>query len=161
MAIFFLHRIQKDDGNFVKGIEAHVTMDDAIRSFWGRVKTGYNNPDHPAMTFVSCYITDDNGIVYKRYFDTWLKPADPEAEDPEPVENKYFLHSIRRDGETITKAIDVFDTMDDAKRAYAAAMEYGYNNPKFPGVNLVTCEITDMMSGSKILSSDNWVKTQA
>lgn len=151
-SVFFLHRIQKDGDNFTKGIEVHVTLNDAIRAFWGRMKTGYNDPEHPNMSYVACYISDDNGSIYQLYNKSWLK-----TDSEEPIENKIFLHSIRREGETYTKTIDVYDDMDAAQRDYAAAMEYGYNNPKFPEVNLVACEITDI-AGSKIICSDNWVK---
>ncbi len=148
---FFLHRIQKDGENFAKGIEVHATLNDAIRSFWGRMKTGYNNPDYPALSYVACFISDDNGEIYQQYNQSWLKTGE------EPVENKIFLHSIRREGETYTKAIDVYDTMDAARIAYATAMEYGYKNPRFPDVNLVACMITDMTS-DHIIISDDWVK---
>lgn len=151
-SVFFLHRIQKDGDNFTKGIEVHVTLNDAIRAFWGRMKTGYNDPEHPNMSYVACYISDDNGSIYQLYNKFWLK-----TDGENPVENKIFLHSIRREDETYTKDIDVYDDMDAAQRAYAAAMEYGYNNPKYPKVNLVECEITDI-AGSKIICSDNWVK---
>ena len=151
-SVFFLHRIQKDGDSFQKGIEVHVNLNDAIRAFWGRMKTGYNDPEHPKMSYVACYISDDNGSIYQLYNKFWLK-----TDGENPVENKIFLHSIRREGETYTKTIDVYDDMDAAQRAYADAMEYGYNNPKFPEVNLVACEITDI-AGSKIICSDNWVK---
>ena len=151
-SVFFLHRIQQEGDSFTKGIEVHVTLNDAIRAFWGRMKTGYNDPEHPNMSYVACYISDDNGSIYELYNKSWLK-----TDGENPVENKIFLHSIRREGETYTKTIDVYDDMDAAQRAYAAAMEYGYNNPKYPEVNLVACEITDI-AGSRIICSDNWVK---
>ena len=151
-SVFFLHRIQKNGENITKGIEVHAALNDAIRSFWGRMKTGYNNPDHPDMTYVACFICDDNGEIYQQYNKSWLK-----TDGEDPVENKIFLHSIRRDDETYTKDITVYDTMDAARVAYATAMEYGYNNPRFPNVDLVACQITDMISG-KIIESDDWVK---
>ena len=150
---FFLHRIQKESGAFTKGIEAHDNLDDAIRSFWGRVKTGYNNPDNPGMTFVSCKITDNNGGAYPAYNKTWIKAEEESA-------NVFFLHSIRVEGNTVTKAIDAYDTIDAAMVAYASAMEYGYNNPRFPDVTFVSCEITDILSGGLVLSSDWWTKPE-
>jgi hypothetical protein len=148
MGKYFLHRIQKDGGAFTKGIEVHDNLDDAIRSFWGRMKSAYNNPQNPGMTFVSCKITDETGAVLPKYNDTWLKEEEP---------NTFFLHSIRVDGET-TKAIDTYDTQDAAMIAFATAMEYGYNNPRFPNVSLVSCEITDMLSGGMTLESETWVR---
>ena len=125
---YFLHRIQKNNGELSKGVEIHTNMDDAIRSFWGRVKTGHNNPEYPNMTYVYCQISDDNGTVYPQYTEAWLKPG-------ENAENLFFLHSIRRDGENVTKAIDSYADIDAAKVAYASQMEYGYHNPKFANVN--------------------------
>lgn len=151
MGKYFLHRIQEDNGAFTKGIEVHENLDDAIRSFWGRVKTGYNNPQSPGMTFVSCKITDEAGAVLPKYNRTWLKQAEP---------NVFFLHSIRVDGETTTKAIDVFDTQEAATVAFATAMEYGYNNPRFPNVSLVSCEITDVLSGGMVLEAETWIKPE-
>ena len=48
------------------------------------------------------------------------------------------------EGETFSKDIDVCTSFDMARYTYEAAMEYGYNNPKFPNVSLVSCVITDM-----------------
>ena len=152
---FFLHRIQKNDGAYVKGIEVHTNLNDAIRSFWGRVKTGWNNPQNPDMDFVSCKITDDNGATISKYDMTWLK------EGKEAQANVFFLHTIRKDGDTYTKEIDIFDSEDAAKIAYASAMEYGYNNPKFPDITFVSCEITDLLSGGMSLISDKWAKPES
>ena len=148
---YYLHRIQKENGEYTKGIEVHMSLDDAIRSFWGRIKTGYNNPDFPNMTFVACKITDENGNVVEDYNKTWLK---------EPEENVFFLHSIQVDGETVNKGIDVHATQDAAMVAFAKAMEYGYNNSKFPNVSFVSCEITDLLSGGLVLASKTWVKPE-
>jgi len=150
---YFLHRIQKDNGTYTKGIEVHDNLDDAIRSFWGRMKTAYNNPQNPGMTFVSCFISDETGSIYPNYLGTWLKEGSEEA-------NEFFLHSIRVDGETVTKAIDVCSTEDEAKRALAAAMEYGYNNPRYPGVSLVSGSITDLLSGGMLLWNYKWNKPE-
>ena len=151
---YFLHRIQKENGTYSKGIEVHTSLDDAIRSFWGRMKTAYNNPQNPSMTFVSCFISDETGGINPDYQGTWLKKGSEEA-------NEFFLHSIRVDGETVTKEIDVCSTEDDAKRALAVAMEYGYSNPKFPNVSFVSCEITDLLSGGMIIEKDRWNKPES
>lgn len=149
---YFLHRIQKDNGSFTKGIEVHENLNDAIRSFWGRMKTAYNNPQNPGMTFVSCKIENENGAVIEPYNKTWLM---------EPAENNmFFLHHVRVDGETVSKDIDVLDTLDAAMVAFATQMEYGYDNPRFPNVSLVTCEITDLLSGGMVLENESWVKPE-
>lgn len=148
---YFLHRIQKENGSFQKGIEVHESLNDAIRSFWGRMKTAFNNPQNPNMTFVSCKITDNSGAVIGRYNKTWLK---------EPDDNVFFLHHIRIDGETVTKNIDIHETQDSAMVAYAAELEYGYDNPRFQNVSLVSCEITDLSSGGLVLENETWVKPE-
>ena len=145
---YFLHRIQKTAESFSKGIEVHDTLDSAVLAFWGRMKTGYGKSNN---VFVSCKITDENGHVVEPYDMTWLK-ADEE------LENVFFLHHIRQDGETIDKGIDVLDTLDEAYGNLAEMMEYGYGNPKFPNVSFVHCVITDVLSGGLVLLDREWNK---
>lgn len=151
---YFMHRIQRNDGTFSKGIEVHDNLDDAIRSFWGRIKLGYNNPQNPDMSFVSCKITDGSGNTIAPYNMTWLKETEQEEN------NIFFLHHIRKDGDTISKDIDVLDSLDAAMVAYATQMEYGYNNPRFANISLVSCEITDLLSGGMVLLDETWVKPE-
>ena len=134
---YFMHRIQNEGGNFTKGIEVHDTMDSAILSFWGRIKTGYNNPSYPNLDYVSCKITDINGGVIDSYNLTWKRTG-------VDLPDKYFMHHIKLDGETFSKDIDICDSFDQARFTFAAAREYGYDNPKFPNVALVSCEVTDI-----------------
>jgi len=154
MEKYYLHRIQEEGGAFTKGIEEHDALDDAIRAFWGRMKLGFNNPTKPDMTFVSCKICDGNGNVMRPYDMTWLKAAEGQG-------NVFFLHHIRRDGETLTKSIDAYETMDAAMVAFATAMEYGYNNPRFENVSMVSCKVTDLLSGGMILRDETWVKHES
>ena len=151
---YFLHRIQKEDGAFSKGIEVHDTLNAAVLSFWGRMKYGYDNPTKPGMTFVSCKVTDSNGNVVGKYDMTWLKEG---AEE----ENVFFMHHIRKDGETFSKDIDVCESREEALRLLAAAMEYGYENSKYPNVTFDSCMITDLMSGGMVLFEDTWIKAEA
>ena len=148
-----MHRIQEINGSITKGIEVHDTIDSAVLAFWGRMKTAYNNPQNPDTTYVSCKITDGNGNAIEPYNMTWRKE--------ETEENKFFFHHIRRDGENISKDIDVCDTFDAARTAYAAAMEYGYNNPKFPNVDFVSCEITDMSGLVLTPFAETWAKVES
>lgn len=146
---FFLHRIKKQEGAYNKGIEVHDTLDDAVRSYHGQMKLAYNgNPD---ITFVQCFITDGAGQIVRPYAATWLK--EPEAE------NVYFLHYIRKDGETYTKNIDVCD-LDAASQSFHAQMEYGYDNTRFPNVSFVSCQVTDLLSGGMILVDETWNKAE-
>ena len=146
---YFMHRIQEENGTYSKGIEVHDTLDSAVLSFWGRMKLAYGAS---GVTFMSCKITDGNGKVISPYDLTWL--ADPE------VENQYFLHHIRLDGETVTKDIDICESYDAACASYAAQMEYGYNNPRHPNVSFVSCEI-DNKRGEVMQPFDGtWVKPE-
>lgn len=68
--------------------------------------------------------------------------------------NKFFLHQIKRTGETISKGIVVNDTFDSAKQgyhAYLGAYAYGHE----PNTDFVSCMITDM-SGA-VLLSETWI----
>lgn len=154
MSKYFMHRIQKENGVYSKGIEVHDTLDSAVLSFWGRVKTGHNNPNHPGMTFVSCKVTDSNGNVVRPYNMTWMQDYFTAGE------NKFFFHHIRNDGGSFSKDIDILDSMDSAVVSYATDLEYGYNNPKYPNVSLVSCEITDLLSGGMVLMNETWVKPE-
>lgn len=146
---YFMHRIQEENGAFTKGIEVHDDLDSAIRAFWGRMKTAYNNQ---AMPFAHCKITDVNGNVVSHY--------DMACQNGETGENKFFVHSIRENGETVTKGIDAYDSYDEARSAYATAMEYGYNNPKFANVTYVSCEITDKSGAVMTPYSETWIKPE-
>lgn len=143
---YFLHRIQKTGGNFTKGIEVHDTLDSAILSYWGRMKTAYGKSEN---TFVSCMITDEYGDIVEPYNATWVQGE---------TENKFFLHHIRMNGDAVDKDIDVLDNIDTAYGNLAAYMEYGYNNPRFPDVTMVSCYITDLLSGNVALMDRSWVK---
>ena len=153
MEKYFMHRIQVENGNISKGIEVHDTRDDAIRSFWGRMKLGYNNPSNPDLTFISCKVTGPDGKVVDDYDMTWLKD--------ENIQNTYFMHHIRKDGDAFTKDITICDSMDVALRAFATELEYGYNNQRFPNVDFVSCMITDQLSGGMILKAETWAKPAA
>ena len=145
---YFMHRIQKNAEGFAKGVEVHDTLDSAVLSFWGRMKTGYGKTNN---TFVACKITDEDGSFFPLHDLTWLQNGSEE-------QNVFFLHHIRKDGETYDKQIDVFDSLDAAYGGLAEQMEYGYGNSKFPGVTFVHCFITDLLSGGLILLERSWIK---
>ena len=148
---YFLHRIQQDNGTFTKGIEVHNTLDSAVLAFWGRMKCGYNSPNYPNLTFISCKITDGNGAVVAPYNLTWVKGE---------TDGTYFMHHIYLDGETFTKDIDICADFDAARTAYAAQMEYGYNNPRHPDVSFVSCEITDRNGDVMFPFCETWNKPE-
>ena len=73
------------------------------------------------------------------------------------MENKYFLHQIKRTNGTIEKGIVVKDTMEAAKQSYHAylgAYAYGQN----PDTDFVSCHITDLLSGGMVLMEETWLK---
>ena len=145
---YFFHRNQEGSSGFSKGIEIHNTLDSAVLAFWGRMKLAYGgNAD---ITFMHCKITDINGNVITPY--DLAYNANPE------FENKFFMHHIKLDGETFSKDIDICETFDIARSAYAAAMEYGYNNSKQPNVSYVSCEITDRSGSVMIPFKETWIK---
>ena len=141
-----MHRIQKEDGAYSKGIEVHDTLDSAVLSFWGRMKLAYGMI--PSITFVSCKITDDSGNNIIPYDATWRAESE--------TDEKFFLHYIRTDGGVINKNIDIMENYDTACGNLAAQMEYGYNNPRHPNVSFVSCEITGM--DGFIRTSETWNK---
>lgn len=68
-------------------------------------------------------------------------------------ENKFFLHEIKRTGETFSKGIVVADTYDAAKQGYHAYLgAYAYNHEA--NTDFVSCMITDM-SGI-LLMEETW-----
>lgn len=72
------------------------------------------------------------------------------------MENKFFLHTIKRVNGAFDKGISVKDTYEAAKQSYHAylgAYAYGYDKT----VDFVSCFITDV-SGT-VLLHETWVKT--
>lgn len=72
--------------------------------------------------------------------------------------NKYFLHQIKRNGETITKGIVVANTYDAALQgyhAYLGAYAYGHET----GTDFVSCMISDLYGN--ILVKETWLVSDA
>ena len=62
---------------------------------------------------------------------------------------KFFLHQIKRTGETISKGIVVADSFDAAKQGYHAYLgAYAYGHEQ--NTDFVSCMVTDM-SGAILL----------
>jgi len=69
------------------------------------------------------------------------------------MENKFFLHQIKRTNGTIDKGIVVKDSFDGAKQgyhSYLGAYAYGNNTD----TNFVSCMITDM--SGVVLMTETW-----
>lgn len=59
------------------------------------------------------------------------------------MENKFFLHRIRKDGDTYNTGIEVHDTLDAAIQSFHSQMKMAYNNPSYPNMTFVSCMVTD------------------
>ena len=73
------------------------------------------------------------------------------------MENKFFLHQIKRTNGTIDKGIVVKDSFEGAKQSYHAylgAYAYGQN----ADTDFVSCDITDIY-GARLMS-ETWVKQE-
>ena len=69
------------------------------------------------------------------------------------MENKFFMHQIKRTNGTIDKGIAVKDTYDAAKQSYHAYLgAYAYGNNA--ETDFVQCMITDM-SGATLMQ-ETW-----
>lgn len=74
------------------------------------------------------------------------------------MDNKFFLHQIKRNGTTFTKGIVVADSYEAALQgyhAYLGAYAYGHET----GTDFVSCEITDM-NGSRLIT-ETWKLAEA
>lgn len=70
------------------------------------------------------------------------------------MDNKFFLHQIKRTSGAIDKGIVVKDTFEGAKQSYHAylgAYAYGQNI----GTDFVSCEITDIY-GARLMD-ETWI----
>ncbi len=73
------------------------------------------------------------------------------------MENKFFMHRIKRTKNTFDKGIEVKDTFDAAKQsfhAYLGSYAYGQN----ADTDFVSCHITDLLSGGMVLLEETWLK---
>lgn len=131
---YFMHRIKEENGEFTKGIEVHDTLDAAILSYYSYGVYANNNPLYPNVTFVSRKITDMYGNVVGKYSNAWNRSY-------EDLASVYFMHYIRKDGDSFTKGIDACSTIEEARLSFDAQMAYGYGNTKFPNVSHVSCMI--------------------
>ena len=71
------------------------------------------------------------------------------------MDNKFFLHQIKRTNGTFDKGIVVKDTYDAAKQGYHAYLgAYAYDHD--PNTDYVSCHITDM--SGVVLMTETWIK---
>lgn len=73
------------------------------------------------------------------------------------MDNKFFLHQIKRTNETIDKGIVVKDTFEAAKQSYHAYLgAYAYGQQA--ATDFVSCMITDITG--TVLMEETWVKAE-
>lgn len=71
------------------------------------------------------------------------------------MENRFFMHRIKRANNAFDKGIEVKDTFEAAKQSYHAYLgAYAYGQDK--DCDFVSCHITDI-SGT-VLMAETWVK---
>ncbi len=76
------------------------------------------------------------------------------------MENKFFMHRIKRTSDVFDKGIEIHDTYESAKGAFYAYMgAYAYGRAQDANVNFVSCEVTDM-TGTRLIA-DTWTKIEA
>lgn len=76
------------------------------------------------------------------------------------MQNKFFLHQIKRTNGTIEKGIVVKDTIDEVKQSYHAYLgAYAYG--KDTNTDYVKCMIDDMLSGTMHLEEEVWIREEA
>lgn len=74
------------------------------------------------------------------------------------MENKYFLHQIKRTNGTFDKGIVVKDSYEAAIQSYHAylgAYAYGQN----ADTDFVDCMITELLSRT-VLDHEQWIRTE-
>ena len=59
------------------------------------------------------------------------------------MEDKFFLHRIRKDGDSYACGIEVHNTLDAAIQAFHSQMKMAYNNPSYPNMKYVSCMVTN------------------
>jgi hypothetical protein len=73
------------------------------------------------------------------------------------MENKFFLHRIRKDGDTsLNKGIEVHDSLDAAIQSFHAQMKMAYNNPANPNTTFVSCMVTDQLDNAVTNYNETW-----
>ena len=77
------------------------------------------------------------------------------------MENKFFLHRIRKDGNTYNTGIEVHDTLEAAIQSFHSQMKMAYNNPSYPNMVYVSCMITDEHEHIVPGYNETWNKEKA
>lgn len=74
------------------------------------------------------------------------------------MEDKFFLHRIRKDNGNYTMGIEVHDTLNSAIQSFHSQMKMAYNNPSYPNMTYVSCMVTDEQDNVVPGFSETWNK---
>ena len=74
------------------------------------------------------------------------------------MEDKFFLHRIRKDGDSYTTGIEVHDSLDSAIQSFHSQMKMAYNNPSYPNMKYVSCMVTDQNDNIVPGYNETWDK---
>ena len=77
------------------------------------------------------------------------------------MENKFFLHRIRKDGDAYAAGIEVHDTLDSAIQSFHSQMKMAYNNPSYPNMKYVSCMVTDENDNVVLGYNETWSKEKS
>lgn len=77
------------------------------------------------------------------------------------MEDKFFLHRIRKDGDNYAMGIEVHDTLDAAIQSFHSQMKMAYNNPSYPNMKYVSCMVTDENDEVVQGYNETWRKEKA
>ena len=77
------------------------------------------------------------------------------------MEDKFFLHRIRKDGDTYAVGIEVHDTLNSAIQAFHSQMKMAYNNPSYPNMKYVSCMVTDENDEIVAGYNETWSKEKS
>lgn len=59
------------------------------------------------------------------------------------MENKFFLHRIRKDNDVYITGIEVHDTLESAIQSFHSQMKMAYDNPSYPNMTFISCMVTN------------------
>lgn len=74
------------------------------------------------------------------------------------MENKYFMHRIKKDNGAYTTGIEVHDTLDSAVNSYHAQMKMAYDNPSFENLTFMSCKVTGVDDAVVPGYDETWAK---
>ena len=75
--------------------------------------------------------------------------------------DKYFMHRIKVEDGSITKGIEVHDSLTSAVRAFHSNMKQGFGNPDFPKLTFIACWVETPQGGILPQYNSRWLRDPA